>query len=249
MRFVFLCITVVHIIFVSSCTFSQNKSITIETVEGVKLTTVPIVCGAPENNTFKVTNVMGSAFFVNDEGYFLTAGHVFDDWNKIDKSKGDCFPAVYIPKKGWHDLTNIQWFRFGKCFKSKDVDIAVCKSNVNPFTIEDIRGQIKIATSETYSIIADGTPVAFTGFPLESARPITSIGNIASYIKSDNLIIIDKNAWPGASGSPVYLSNGKVIGILIKRGINEGSGLAYAITAESAFKFLSKHNITFHQEK
>ncbi len=250
MRFILLCITAVNTLFVSGCAISQSKFITIETIERIKKTTVPIVCGAPAiDGTFKVTKTIGSAFFINDEGYFLTAGHVLDDWDKIDKSKGDCFPAVYIPKGGWESLTDVQWFRFSNCVRPSNADVAVCKSIANPFTMEDVRRQIEFAIFGTYSTLVDGTPVAFTGFPLDSLRPITSTGNIASYIKIDKLIIIDKNAWPGASGSPVFLLGGKVIGVLIKRGINEGSGLAYAVTAESVLEFLSKDRISFQQEK
>jgi len=250
MRLVFLCITVVSAIFIFACAGNQNKSVTIETIELVKNFTVPIVCGAPATDgSFNITVTMGSSFFINKEGYFLTAGHVLDDWNKIDQSKGACFPAVYIPKRGWETLTNVQWIRFDNCVRPNDADIAVCKTMANPFAIEEVKEKVRIATFEALSTVKDGSPVAFTGFPLGSLRPITSIGNIASYIKTDKLIIIDKNAWPGASGSPVYLSNGRVIGVLIKRGINDGSGLAYAVTSDSILEFLAKNKITFQQEK
>jgi hypothetical protein len=39
-------------------------------------------------------------------------------------------------------------------------------------------------------------------------------------------LIIDKSAWPGASGIPIFRGNGAVIGILVRRGIDNGSGLA-----------------------
>ena len=251
MKFLILCIATIQCILCVACAASQNKFfIPVETIEGIKKTVVPIVCGATtQDGSFKITSTIGSAFFINNEGYFLTAGHVLDDWDKIDRSNGDCFPAVYIPKSDWQTLSVVRWFRFGNCIRPGAADVAVCKATINPFSLEDIKKKITIAFLKPNLLLVDGTPVAFTGFPLSSLRPITSMGNIASYIKMDNLIIIDKNAWPGASGSPVYLADGKVIGILIKRGINDGSGLAYAVTTESILEFLRENNILIQQDK
>ena len=249
MKLIFFCFTAACAIFISACAMSQNKFVTVETIERVKNFTVPIVCGAKvADGSFKITKIIGSSFFINKQGYFLTAGHVLDNWDKINKSKGACFPAVYFPiKGGWEILSKVRWFRFGNCVRPSDADIAVCKTTANPFTIEDVNKELDIATFETCSAVKDGMPVAFTGFPLQSLRPITSIGNIASYVKINKLIIIDKNAWPGASGSPVYLSNGRVIGVLTKRGINDGSGLAYAIASDFILKLFAKNKITFQQ--
>jgi V8-like Glu-specific endopeptidase len=245
-RFTF--IVAIYSVLCIGCTLSQNKFITAETIDEIKKITVPIICGAPASDgTFKITKTIGSAFFINNEGFFMTAGHVLDDWNKIDKSKGDCFPALYIPKGGWQSLTDIRWLRFDQCLRSNNADVAVCKSINNPFTLDDVKQIINIATFSTLPL-ADGTPVAFTGFPLDSWRPITSIGDIASLNKTDNLIVIDRNAWPGASGSPVYLSDGVVIGVLIKRGINDGSGLAYALTTKAVLDFLRENKIGFQQK-
>ena len=59
----------------------------------------------------------------------------------------------------------------------------------------------------------------------------------------DNLgprdLIVDKNAWPGASGSPVYTDKGMIVGILIQRGFNDASGLAFVRTTPYVQKFLA----------
>jgi V8-like Glu-specific endopeptidase len=92
----------------------------------------------------------------------------------------------------------------------------------------------------------EGTAIAFTGFPLESKSPVTSKGDIAGFGAITETIAafdysIDRAAWPGASGSPLYLSNGRVIGIVRAAGENLGSGISYARSAAVISNFLSKH--------
>jgi V8-like Glu-specific endopeptidase len=73
--------------------------------------------------------------------------------------------------------------------------------------------------------------------------PITSQGHIASYSVRTNEFLIDKNAWPGASGSPVYGAEGEVIGLIIQRGLGDGSGLAYARPADFIVDFLRRQEV------
>jgi hypothetical protein len=91
----------------------------------------------------------------------------------------------------------------------------------------------------------DGASVAFSGFPLDFITPLTSRGAIAGYRASAGTeadeVIIDKATWPGASGSPVYGADGRVVGMILKAGIGPGSGLAYARAASVLQQFLSRH--------
>ncbi len=78
---------------------------------------------------------------------------------------------------------------------------------------------------------------------MQSIYPVTSKGNIASYVPSQKQFAIDKNVWPGASGSPVYDMDGNVIGLVIKGGFNEGAGLAYARSTDYILDFLRTNKI------
>ena len=250
---IFVLLTAISTLLCIGCALVQDKSVSVETIERIKYAIVPIVCGAlTKEAEFKVAKTVGSAFFINEDGNFLTAGHVFDEWNKIDRSQGDCFPAIYMAIGGWRtDKTapQIRIFRFQSCIRNQEADVAVCKPVENPFLDDVVKKQVNFLTFGTFLGRKDGTPVAFTGFPLDFLRPVTSKGNIASLIEADQRIVIDKAAWPGASGSPLYLSDGAVIGVLIQRGINDGSGLAYARTSELIEAFLSKNTVRFHQQK
>jgi hypothetical protein len=81
--------------------------------------------------------------------------------------------------------------------------------------------------------------------PKSYAVPITSRGFTSGYSdtrdeKGPRDLIIDKNAWLSASGSPIFLENGAVIGILVRRGIDNGSGLAMGGPASFLAKVLSQ---------
>jgi hypothetical protein len=239
----------------STSTVSQDNPVSIDTIDQIKYATVPIVCGSfTEGGIFNVSLIMGSGFFVNSEGYFLTADHVIGYLDKIDKGKEQYCPAVYMAVGGWTTIDSIHQFPIYKfdsysCMRNREADVAVCKTGDNPFLDELLKKKLRFLALGTFSGVKDGTPIAFTGFPLDSLRPLTSKGNIASYIEKDKKIVIDKSSWPGASGSPIYLSNGKVVGIMIQRGINDAIGLGYAIPAESVMEFLRTNKIHFDHMK
>jgi S1-C subfamily serine protease len=54
-------------------------------------------------------------------------------------------------------------------------------------------------------------------------------------------VILDKETWPGASGSPVYTVDGKVIGLITQRGQNEATGIAIAVDGRALSAFLKAH--------
>jgi V8-like Glu-specific endopeptidase len=107
----------------------------------------------------------------------------------------------------------------------RDFDIARCRS-VARITVEFT--PVRFEDSEQRA----ATAVAFTGFPLQSLDPITSRGYIAAYTSQvaglgKTEMLIDRTAWPGDSGSPVYLEDGRVIGMVQKRGTGNAEGIAF----------------------
>lgn len=59
--------------------------------------------------------------------------------------------------------------------------------------------------------------------------------------------VIDKAAWPGASGSPLYLANGNVVGMIRAAGQNAGSGISWARGTTVILDFLAKNPYTEKQ--
>jgi len=231
----------------------EPKSVSIETIGSIQRAIVPIVCTqVDEKNEWQIKRIIGTGFLINREGYFLTAGHVVLEWEKISAAFGPCFPAVYIPKTPWGErnrkaVAQVRWSRFDECKYESGADVAVCKLLENPFTNPIISKNVTPLKLGSIVNHADGSPVAFTGFPLGFHVPVTSKGYIAAYSGGDKKLLIDKSAWPGASGSPVYDADGKVIGLLIATGLAEGAGLTYAEPADVVLEFLSKEKIAFEK--
>ena len=229
---------------------AEDKTVSVKTIETISRSVVPVVCGyQDEHKNFQIAFMAGSGFFVDTSGRFLTDNHVLENWDEVIKKTHPCSPAIYIPDQGWGKFVKafkVESFTFVACARDVAVDLAVCDLIENPFTSKRLSKGIVAAVSFDTTEWHPGTPVAFTGFPLNYTFPVTSIGYIAGLTGVDaNDIgfdyIIDKSTWPGASGSPIFLSNGKVIGIIQKYGKNEGSGLAYGRSAAIIVEFLSKH--------
>jgi S1-C subfamily serine protease len=229
-----------------------QKDISVETMNIVKKSIVPIVCGyVDERAVFQLVHVVGTGFFVGTDGRLITAAHVMDDeaWKTIRETKHPCFAAFYIPDHGWRGFektTPMQWFPIVSCIKNPIVDLAICTPAENPFTSARVPKENIAAVSFDTTTWQEGTPVAFSGFPLQLTSPMSSKAFVGGYTfiagtEAGFDYIIDKSAWPGASESPLYLSNGKAIGIILAAGRNEGSGLAFARSAATVADFLKQN--------
>lgn len=237
-------------VLINSSALCQDKPISVKTIEVAKRTVVPLVC-LPMNTTTlpESPEILGTGFFINDEGYFITVAHVVKDFEKRLSTSQPCFSVVYVPLDGWDKpLKKARYFKFNSCLTNTEVDFAVCKLIDNPFRDQEVKGLFGFATLERFTNTKDGTAIAFTGFPLHSLRPVTSKGSIASFVEAKQEFVIDKTAWPGASGSPVYIANGNVIGIMRETGSGIGAGLAYARPIEMFTGFLTANKIHFYQE-
>jgi S1-C subfamily serine protease len=202
----------------------------IATISVMQRSVFPVVClTLGQNNTASLNSVEGTGFFVAQDGVFITAGHVINGIvGPRQRPAQPCLTsAIYLPANGWQGA-DIRWFKFvpGECAIVSDFDIARCRTieRINvPFT------PVRFEDGEQ----PVGTSVAFTGFPLQNPTPVTARGYVAVYTSQDARLgrldlVIDRATWPGASGSPVYLADGRVIGILLKRGTGEGAGITFA---------------------
>ena len=186
----------------------------IKTISHVKESIVPIACATQPDaqGTVTIKEIRGTAFFVNDKGNFVTAAHVINSvFDDRGRAVAGCFPVIYVPNPSW---PSAKWFQIESYVMDNETpDIAVGKTTTNPFADHALHlGLLRLVPD----IPADGTAIAFTGFP-HIAIPVTSRGNIALAGRLDK-VVVDKTSWQGVSGGPLYLANGAVIGMMTERG-------------------------------
>jgi hypothetical protein len=216
----------------------------LDTIRTMKKGVAPIACmEAPEKGVRRPSRIAGTAFFTTTEGEFLTAAHVISDilrWALTASPAGCAAPVVYLPVSEWPSGSNdfnARWYAFdsNRCVLDKAQDLALCVTRNSPSA--DLQRTIGIASFDN-TTYPDGTAVAFTGFPLNAIQPMTARGHVAMYSRRDELIV-DQSAWPGVSGCPVYLVDGKVIGMVIQRGTGDGTGRAIVRTSVAIQEFLA----------
>jgi S1-C subfamily serine protease len=216
------------------------------TIERIKHSVFPILCGQFNlSGQFSVQLIDGTGFFVDEDGDFVTAGHVITDLQTPSLQRPvPCVMAIYVPNGNWQREAinfDVKWYMFTDCKKDVTLDLAVCKTTtkiptkITPLIIEDIRPP-------------DGSAVAFTGFPLGTVEPLSSRLNIATYrgatdTEGSRDLILDKWAWPGASGSPVYDSRGVVVGVVLARGLADSIGISFARPSHFLLKFLRDNGV------
>jgi hypothetical protein len=221
--------------------------------ETIKRAAVAVACGEQTGpSELSLTSVEGSGFFVSADGTFLTAAHVARGLylTAPPRPKPCQVSVIYFPLDGWKSGVDVEllYFKINTCSWDDGLDLAKCKTVDNPFLDKRIKLKPLTVIFEA-SIQKEGTAIAFTGFPLGIIQPVTVHGTVAGYLgvtgePSPREMILDHNNWPGASGSPVYLSNGKVVGLILLRGINDAVGFAYARSGEYLSKFLANSNAT-----
>jgi S1-C subfamily serine protease len=219
-----------------------------EAIDSIKLSVAPVVCAVadPNGSGWTVGSISGTAVFISIDGSFITPNHVIESMVNNPCQR----PAVFGAVGGWRAQSKIDAriisFAIDECFRDKLYDLAACKIQAGP---DKLKTEGVTFSPGSFSSVRprDGEQVAFTGFPLQFKEPLTARGYIAAYaeIRPDDVpktLIIDRTAWPGASGSPVYLRDGTIIGIVVSTGTGEASGITMARTGTVIQEFLARAN-------
>jgi S1-C subfamily serine protease len=218
-----------------------------DNIELAKKTVAPVVClvrDAATGNQVLRFRILGTAFMEDKNGTFITASHVIADFNNTEPWKSSCKAAITFPIGGWvrNRSADVRWFSFdsGACQVNTDADVAICRTDNDLSKEAEIHYELS-SISDTKP--RDGTTIFFTGFPLQATDPITSIGAVAGFAAEGDYqtVLIDKNAWPGASGSPIYLSDGKtVVGMILRTGTGDAIGLSFGVSGDKIKQILTE---------
>lgn len=216
--------------------------------------------------------VIGTAFFINEKGYFFTANHVFDSF---PSDKFTFSLSIHDFESGGRATTSLHF----ECIeRNSDYDLALCRSEQFEH-LWKIRNGVEGGSGppelmrfdlDTLSFKVDkpiqGSFAVVIGFPLSSWNSTVLLGTVAATqtvnpnaprtpAGQTALLQIAVPANKGNSGSPVIeMESKKVIGIIIKvlpaLLLVEGaapavlnSGIALAAPAEWAIEILRKHGL------
>ena len=235
---------------------SYAESSFVSVVEKVEKSVGAIALYTPLES--EAPQIMGTGFVIENGYYAVTNYHV------VDKSL---------------DPTIVQYFvlLLGKGSKVKQIKAEVV--SIDPLhdlallkLSDNVAGSLMLAND---TMKKAGTDIAFTGFPIGAILglyPATHRGYIAAITpdaipvnNTDQLSVqmlkrlggkqliyqLDATAYPGNSGSPVYLpETGEVVGIINKvvvkdtkeSALSSPSGISYAVPVHYINELLSKHN-------
>jgi len=213
-------------------------------IAGMKKSIAAVVCVRPHapNEPFSPL-IDGTAFFTSASGEFLTAAHVARDFS-TGGSLQNCPMGVWFSQGAdAPGRIGFQMFLVSRCVADNQVDLARCVTRTDLTTLREVKLKPQpVAIDSTPR--SDGTAIAVTGYPLSSLLPISSRGYIGAYATNplgNTEIAIDRAAWPGGSGSPVYDSQGKVLGLVSQAGEGAASGISFARASSTIVRFLATH--------
>jgi hypothetical protein len=110
---------------------AQSNDQFIDAIDKIKRSVAPVIC----LNASQQVTVHGTAFFVDDNGTFLTAGHVAKEFLPSGQLYGCLKVAVYVPSDNWQrESLPVVWLQFlpEQCVFDGLVDVAKCKTVDNP---------------------------------------------------------------------------------------------------------------------
>ena len=187
-----------------------------------------------------------TGFVVNEDGYILTNAHVVDDARRCLASSSG---AKIVAKYGAAASRSVQAVSCDVVALDEEHDLAILK----PERPAASQPSITFLRLDPQPVSA-GTPVTVTGHPSFGWQPQMQQGKV---LGRERLALDDANALPseviviniplqrGASGSPVYLASGAVVGIVERRHTSQPSATV-AVPVGYAIQLLDLNRVPWH---
>ncbi len=174
----------------------------------------------------------GTGFAVTSDGMIITSRHL------VQNTTGDRATKIVVLFGNTHSWVPAHLVRV-----SDSADVAIVKTDT-PGPFPAVQG---IASSAAPRV---GAPVSVIGFPLGVELPMDGSGSaltarstLAAGMVSKalpELLQIDSFAAEGSSGSPVFDSNGRVIGVVYGGAKESGGRIVFAVPASAVSRLMAE---------
>jgi S1-C subfamily serine protease len=219
--------------------------------------------------------VIGTGFFVNDDGCVITARHVLQGGmqlvSRVDAGRKNMVVGLGLPNSE-NFIGNTVLVDFDLVDENENHDLALIKLRRNPFRGE-VRSGVRIGANDVPVLTGvvrlnpdrplEGQSVGVSGYPFDKSVLVTNSGCLASIWTTPNYLA-DVEVNPGNSGGPVYLiDDTSVIGVCVAtegspvwhdRGeaaqilghtLYSSSGLTHVIPTKFVTEILEKNKLSF----
>lgn len=174
-----------------------------------------------------IYKVLGTAFFVNDEAFVITARHVIQGGLRLvtntDAQRKNINISMGLPNSD-NFVGNRVLVDFDVIDDDENKDLTLIKLRMNPFRGE-VRSGVRMAGAEIPIPVSvpnlrrdrprEGEWIGISGYPFEQRSLVTNSGYIASVWTIPNYLA-DVEVNPGNSGGPVYLvKDSSIIGVCV----------------------------------
>ena len=189
-----------------------------------------------------------TGFLVNEEGYIITNAHVVEDARQC---LGNSPNAKIVAKLGPSDSRTAPAVSCTVARIDEVRDLALLKTDRPP--------TVGPAAEQAFALLdpreaALGTPMIVSGYPGFAWMPVTQSGKLVwrgnrklseKSEESSEVLILDIHLRPGNSGSPVYLSTGDIVGVVVEGDLSEASH-SIAVPIRYAIELMKSHGLRWH---
>ena len=167
---------------------------------------------------------LGSGYFINADGYFITNFHVIEGETEISVE-------VYHQRDGQLDRETYKQVKIIAINKFHDLALLHIEDKTAP--------KFKFVTLGSADALTVGDPVFAIGSPLGLERTVTQgiISTKTRELEGELYLQTSTQINPGNSGGPLFNMAGEVVGVTNMK-ITFGEGLGFAIPVELVKNFL-----------